>query len=84
MLLQKCCGGVGAGGPKSLISYFRPKWGLRALLINPPQQVPDVSAEGDQAEIPDAEAEAYANVEATTSLTIGLGQTEGKGGRPWT
>ena len=31
--------------------------GLRALLTNPPQEVLDVSAEGDQAEIPDPEAE---------------------------
>jgi len=39
---------------------------LRALLTNPPQEIPDVKAEGEQAEIP--EAEAYANVGASTSL----------------
>ena len=37
---------------------------LRALLTNLPQEIPDVSAEGDQAEIPDPEAEAHANVGA--------------------
>jgi len=48
-----------------------------ALLTNLPQEVliPDVSAEGDQAEIVDLQAEAYANVGATTSLAIGLGHT---------
>ena len=41
---------------------------LRALLINPPQEVLGVSAKGDQAEIQNPEAEAYANVGASTSL----------------
>jgi len=36
-----------------------------------------IRAEGDQAESPDPEAEAYANVGVTTSLAIGLGQTTG-------
>ena len=40
---------------------------LRALLTNPPQEVLDISAKGDQAVIPDLEAEAYANLEASTS-----------------
>jgi len=31
-------------------------------LTNPPQEIPDMRAEEDQAEIPDPEAEAYATV----------------------
>jgi len=41
---------------------------LRALLTNLPQEVPDDRSKGDQAEILDPEAEAYANVEASISL----------------
>jgi len=36
-------------------------------LTNPPQEDLDISAKEDQAVIPDLEAEAYANVEASTS-----------------
>jgi len=63
---------------------------LRALLPDPPQEVRDVRAQDDQAEVPDPEAYANvwasislpglaagaaANVGATTSLAIGLGLT---------
>jgi len=41
---------------------------LRALLANQPQESSDVSATPEVAEIPDPEAEAYANVKASTSL----------------
>jgi len=41
---------------------------LRALLTKRPQEILEVRAEVDQAEIPDQEAEAYANVGASTSL----------------
>ena len=37
-------------------------------MANPPQEILDDRAEGDQATIPDPEAEAYANVGASTSL----------------
>ena len=40
---------------------------LRALLTNLPQEVLNISAKGDQAVISDLEAEAYANVEVSTS-----------------
>jgi len=35
---------------------------LRALLTNPPQEVVDVCATDDQTEVPDPEAEAFADV----------------------
>jgi len=41
---------------------------LRALLTEPPQEVRDDRALEDTGEIPDLEAEAYANVGASTSL----------------
>ena len=64
-------GQPGAGIPslgtqEDLATSGRSGAALRALLTDPPQEVLDVSTEGDQAEIP--EAEAYANVGASTSL----------------
>ena len=41
---------------------------LRAPFASPPQEVLDVSAKGDIAEIPDPEAETYSNVGVFTSL----------------
>jgi len=38
-------------------------------LTDPPQEGLDVRAQDDQAEVPDPDAEAYANVGASTSLT---------------
>jgi len=52
---------------------------MRASFASPPQEVSDVSAKGDIAEIPDREVETYANVGAFTSLeqathtALGLG-----------
>jgi len=51
----------------------------RATFASPPQESSDVSAEGDIAEIPDLEADTYANVvvstnvEQTTHTALGLG-----------
>jgi len=66
------CGPPRAGVPslgthENLATSDRIGVALRALLTNPPQEVLDISAKGDQAVIPDLEAEAYANVEASTS-----------------
>jgi len=45
---------------------------LRALLLDSPQDIRDTRAQEDMAQVPDLEAEAYANVGAS----LGLGQTD--------
>jgi len=41
---------------------------LRALLPGSPQEIRDIRAQEDTAQVPDSEAEAYANVGASISL----------------
>jgi len=42
---------------------------LRALLPDSPQEIRDTRAQQDTAQVPDVEAEAYANVGASISLS---------------
>jgi len=60
--------GTSLGTQEDLATSGRSGAALRALLPDPPQEVLDVHTQDDQAEILDPEADAYANVEASTSL----------------
>ena len=62
--------GVPSLGTQGYLATSGRSWAsLRALLTDPPQEGLDVRAQDDQAEVPDPDAEAYANVGASTSLT---------------